>query len=168
MKSGIRILAVIALTSAGAALAITKGGTLYIKAKDVKLLKEPKVGSAAVNPKVLEVGSEVKWVGVSEKDKTFHEVDVGGKKGFVLLSNLGTTKPLIEVAEGGKPMSAQQFANSGAATRGLTEAGVKYSKASGQDASNAAADCIYVEEHNKAKATPALVAAKALELGGGK
>ena len=168
MKRGIRALAVMALLSAGGAFAITKGGTLYIKAKDVKLLKEPKVGSAAVNPKVLDVGSEVKWVGASDKDKTFHEVEVSGKKGFVLLTNLGTTKPLIEVAEGGKPMSAQAFASSGAATKGLTPAGVKYAKASGQSAADAAADVIYVEEHNKAKATPALVAAKAKELGGGK
>lgn len=168
MKRVLGVIAAIALLSASAAWAVAKGGTLYIKAKDVKLLKEPKTGAATVTPKPLDVGAEVKWLGPSDKDKTFHEVEVGGKKGFVLMSNLSPSKPVAEVESGGKSMSAQAFASSGAATKGLTPAGVKYAKESGQSESEAAADVIYVEEQNKAKATPAAVAAKAKELGGAK
>lgn len=167
MKSSIRAVAAIALISASGAWAVAKGGKLYIKSKDTKVLKDAKAGAATVA--TVQPGKEVTWNGPSPADKTFHEISVDGKKGFVLMSNLSPSAPVAEIdSSSGKPMSAQSFASSGAATKGLTPAGVKYAKASGQGAADAAADIIYVEEHNKAKATPALVAAKAKELGGGK
>lgn len=166
MKSSIRAVAVIALIGASGAWAVAKGGKLYIKSKDTKVLKEAKAGAATAA--TAQPGDEVIWNGPAA-DKQFHEVMYKGKKGFVLMANLSPSAPVAEIdASSGKPMSAQSFASSGAATKGLTPAGVKYAKASGQGEADAAADIIYVEEHNKAKATPALVAAKAKELGGGK
>ena len=166
MKSGMKALAAIALISASGAWAVAKGGTLYIKSKDTKVLKDPKADSKPVV--TLQPGAEVVWNGASEKDKTFHEVVSGGKKGFVLMTNLSPSKPAQEIdSSNGKPMSAQAFASSGAATTALTPAGVTYAKDSPGKA-EAAAEIIYVEQLNFAKGTPAAVAAKAKELGGGK
>lgn len=168
MKSGMKALAAIALISASGAWAVAKGGTLYIKSKDTKVLKDPKADSKPVV--TLQPGAEVVWNGASEKDKTFHEVSSGGKKGFVLMSNLTPNKVATEIdTSTGKPMSAQAFASSGAATKALTPAGVTYAKdGDNVSMSDAAAEIIYVEQHNIAKGTPAAIAAKAKELGGGK
>jgi hypothetical protein len=170
MKRLYGAIAAVALLSAGGAGAVAKGGSLYIKSKDVKLLKEPKAGAAAVKP--LAIGTEVKWQGASAADKAFHEVEVDGKKGFVLMSNLSPSKPQTEIAgSSGTPMSPQAFASSGAATKALTPAGINYAKSEGKDAPKAleaAAEIIHVEEYNKAKGTPEAIAAKAKSLGGGK
>jgi hypothetical protein len=169
MKSGYRVLAAAALLSACGAWAVAKGGSLYIKSKDVKLLKEPKAGAAPAMPKPLELGAEVKWLGPSEKDKAFHEIEVGVKKGFVLMSNLSPSKPQTEMAgSSGAPISAQAFASSGAATKALTPAAIKYSETKKGTASDSAAMVIYVEEHNKNKGTPEAIAMKSKELGGAK
>jgi hypothetical protein len=166
MKSSIRAVAAIALISAGGAWAVAKGGKLYIKSKDTKVLKDPKAGATAVV--TVQPGTEVVWNGASEKDKTFHEISVNGKKGFVLMSNLSPAAPATEIdSTSGKPMSAQAFASSGAATKALTPAGVTYAKDSATK-TEAAAEIIYAEQHNFAKGTPAAIAAKAKELGGGK
>ena len=166
MKSGIRALAAIALIGASGAWAVAKGGTLYIKSKDTKVLKDPKADAKAVT--TLQPGAEVTWNGPSDKDKTFHEVMAGGKKGFVLMSNLSPNKPASEIdSSSGKPMSAQAFASSGAATKALTPAGVTYAQGEVKK-TEAAAEIIYAEQHNIAKGTPAAIAAKAKELGGTK
>lgn len=167
MKSGIRALAVVALLSATGAFAVAKGGTLYIKSKDTKVLKEPKAGAAAVS--TVQPGTEVIWNGASEKDKQFHEISVGGKKGFVLMANLSPSKPQQELSQStGKPMSAQAFASSGAATKALTPAAIKYSQAKEGNAKESAAQVIYAEEHSKAKSGPEALAMKSKELGGAK
>lgn len=154
-----------ALLSASGALAVAKGGKLYIKSKDTKVFKDAKVGAPLVT---LQPGAEVTWNGASEKDKQFHEVVANGKKGFVLMTNLSPSKPAQEIdSSTGKPMSAQAFASSGAATKALTPAGVNYAKDS-PSKSDAAAEIIYVEQHNIAKATDAALAAKAKEIGGSK
>ncbi|PZR09309.1 MAG: hypothetical protein DI536_22265 [Archangium gephyra] len=158
---------VLALMSAGSAFAVKVGDNLFVKSKDTKVLKDPKATAAAVV--TAQPGDEVKWEGPSDKDKQFHKVTFKGKTGFVLMSNLSPNKPQGEVdASTGKPMSAQAFASSGAATKALTPAGVKYAKGSGVKESEAAAQIIYVEEFNKAKATPTAVAAKAKALETGK
>jgi hypothetical protein len=167
MKRLGKALATIALLSAGGAWAVAKGGTLYIKSKDTKVLKDAKLGAAAVS--TLQPGAEVIWNGADKTDKQFHEIAFSGKKGYVLMSNLSPNKPQLEIdASTGRPMSAQAFASSGAATKALTPAGVKYAEASGVKESEAAAEIIYVEQQNIAKGTPAAVAAKSKELGGGK
>lgn len=166
MKRGYRAVAAAALLSASGAWAVAKGGSLYIKSKDVKLLKDPKASATAVIPKALEVGTEVKWQGASDKDKAFHEIEVNGKKGYVLMTNLSPAKPQMEAAgSSGAPMSPQQFASSGAATKALTPAGINYAKGEGPNAKEAASEIIYVEEYNKTKGTPEAIAAKAKEIG---
>ncbi len=168
-----RILLAAALVSAGSALAVEKGGTLYIKSKDTQLLKDPKVGSKPVTK--LQPGDEVTWNGPSDKDKTLHDVVAkGNKKGFVLQSNLTPNKPATEYdASTGKAMDTKAIASSSAATKALTPAGINY--ANGQEkpedkekALAAAADIIYTEEHNKAKAPESVVMAKSAALQGGK
>ncbi len=157
-----------ALLSASGAWAVKVGDDLYIKAKGVKLLKEPKPTSTAIG-KELAVGEVVRWKGASEKDKSFHEIEVSGKKGFVLMSNLSPSKPQMEIAEAGKgPLDTKAFASSGAATKGLTNAALTYSETKGPDMKKAAVQVIYAEEHNKNKGTPEAIAMKSKELGGGK
>ncbi len=165
MKSSIRAVAAIALISASGAWAVPKGGPLYIKSKETKVYKDFKFSGPPFV--VLQPGTEVIWNGASE-NKTIHEISVSGKKGFVMMTNLSTAKPAAEIdSTSGKPMSAQAFASSGAATKALTPAGVTYAKGN-VNKSEAAAEIIYVEQHNFAKCSPAALAAKAKELGGGK
>lgn len=158
-----RTLLLLTLCVSTGALAIAKGGTLYIRSKDTALLKEPKANSQSLMK--LQPGTEVVWNGPSEKDKSFHEVVVGGKKGFVLMSSLSPNKPQTEVdSSSGKPMSAAAFANSGAASKdGDMGRGGNYAQRSPAE-SAAAAELIYVEELNKAKATPEALRAKEKEL----
>lgn len=151
-----RVLLVFVLCVASSALAIAKGGKLYISAKDTVLLKQPNAKAAKVAR--LALGSEVTWLGPSDKDKSFHEVEADGKKGFVHSSSLTPNKPQLEVdATSGE---LQTFANSGAATRDHP-----VSQRYADPASNtAAAELIYLEELNKTKATPEAVAQKNKEL----
>ena len=84
------------------------------------------------------------------------------------MTSLSPNKPSPETMETGKePIDAKSFASSGAATKALTPAGVTYAAGS-VEKTEAAAEIIYVEQHNIAKGTPAAVAAKSKELGGGK
>ena len=166
MKRLFGAVAAAALLSASWAGAVAVGGKLYIKSKDTKVLKDPKADAKPVT--TLQPGAEVTWKGASAKDKAFHEVESGGKKGFVLMSNLSPNPVAQEIdSSTGKPMSAQAFASSGAATKALTPAGVTYAKGN-VSKTDAAAEIIYVEQHNIAKGTPAAIATKAKELGGGK
>lgn len=95
------------------ALAVAKGGALFIKNKDVVLWKAPKAGAAKVA--TLRLGTKVVWNGASKKDKQFHSITTAdGKTGFVLMSNLSPNEPQQEFdAASGKPISAEAFANSG-------------------------------------------------------
>ena len=139
-----------------AALGVAKGGKLYIKSKDTALLKAPKPG--AVKVATLQPGDEVTWLGPSEKDKTFHLVEVNGKKGFVLMSNLSPNKPLV--GNDGTPMSRDAFLNSGAHVS-CPPQDPRYQSVADNEA---AAELIYLEEFNKAKGTPAALRAKDKEL----
>ena len=173
MKRVYRAVAAAALMSASGAWAVKVGDNLFIKAKGVKLLKEPKATSAAAAPKELAVGDTVVWKGASDKDKTFHQIEVGGKTGFVLMSALSPSKPQQEIVEGGKALDTKAFASSGAATKGLTQAALSYSanksKAGDDTMKKAAVQVIYAEEHSKNKGTPEAIEAKAKSLlGGGK
>lgn len=168
MKRLCGAVAAVALLGATGAWAVKVGDNLYIKAKGVKLLKEPKATSAAVG-KELAVGDAVVWKGPSDKDRQFHQIEAGGKSGFVLMSTLSPSKPQAEFAEaGGKPLDTRAFASSGAATKGLTNAALSYSGEKGPDLKKAAVQVIYAEEHNKNKGTPEAIALKSQELRGGK
>jgi len=136
MKGGVCV-ALAALLVAGAAAAVTKGGKLYIKTKDAAVLKEPDAKAKKVG--MLQPGDAVKWEGASPKDKRFHAIvslDPKKKlKGFTLQANLTPTEPQHEtlLSKGGKPIDAKSFASSGAATKALSEAGLKYAERKGQD-----------------------------------
>ncbi len=149
------------LCAATSALAIARGGTLYIKSKDTGLMKQPNDKSAPIAR--LQPGTEVIWAGPSEKDKAWHQVSVNGKTGFVRRQDLSPHQPQAELdATTGKPMSAQTFAGGGAAKCGFGASASVYKSSPATE--SAAAELIYVEELNKAKATPAALAAKNQEL----
>lgn len=152
------LLIALVLSAAPSALAVSVGGKLYVKTKDTPLLKDPKSSSAKVS--TLQPGTEVTWKGASAKDKQFQEVEAAGKKGFVSTSNLTPHQPQQEIdGSRGKPMSGQAFAASGAATKGPF--GPSHAQYQGSAATQeAAAELIYVEELNKAKATPQALEAK--------
>lgn len=157
----------LALLSGGAALAVAKGGTLYVKAKNTKVYD--KASASGKVKATLQPGDEVVWEGADKKDPAFHQIS-GKAKGFAHQSALSPKKPVGEVlTSDGAPVSSQAFASSGAATKALTAAGVKYAAAKGPDAQAAAAQVIYVEEHTKNSATPEAIAkhVKAQGLTGG-
>ena len=74
--------AVLALGVAGNALAVTKGGTLYVKAKNTRLMDS--AGTNANLLQVLQPGQTVTWLGADPKNKQWHQVEVNGKKGLGL------------------------------------------------------------------------------------
>lgn len=160
-----RLLPVLCVVVASSAFAIAKGGTLYIACKDFKLLKEPKAAAKTVSPTPLALGDEVIWLGASDKDKSFHQVEHNGKKGFVHMSCLKPNKPMTELTGDQKPISPPAFASSGAATKGYPPT-TRYAGA-GQDEQQAAADLLKLEELNK-NIDAAAIAAKEKELHSGK
>lgn len=164
---GLAIAAAVLL--AGTALAVSPGGKLFVKAKNTKVYDKPNASAKVVG--TLQPGDEVTWNGSAKANPQFHDVTFAKGKGFAHQSTLSPKKPTGEVlTSDGAPVSAQAFASSGAATKALTEAGVKYAAEKGPDAQAAAAEVIYVEEWSKASATPETVAKhqKALAAGGGK
>lgn len=158
---------VAALGTGGAVLAADR--QLFIKSKDTKLLKDPSFTAKVVQ--TLQPGTEVTWKGADGKEKSLHKVVAAGKEGFVLQANLTPNKPANEFLTGdGKPISAQAVASSGAATKALTPAALAYANDKGPSGLEAAAEIIYLEEHNKNKGTAAAIEShvKSSGLGGGK
>jgi hypothetical protein len=140
------IAAVVALVAASATAGVAVGGTLYIKGQDVKLLPKPDLGATAVAK--LKNGTAVTWKGADPGNKQLHQVVANGKTGYVLFSNLTPNKPSDEILTAdGKPTSAEAFKSSGAASKAMTEAGLKY--ASGASAEEVCAGIIHLEENSK-------------------
>lgn len=112
---------------ASSAYAVGVGGTLYIK-NEAQVVDKPSLTKSKVI-KSLKPGAEVKWLGAAPDNKQFHQIETAdGKKGYTLQVNLSPNKPQLEVASSdGKPIDAQAFASSGAATKALSEAALKYS-----------------------------------------
>ena len=116
----------------------------------------------------LQPGAEVTWKGADAKEKQLHKVVAGGKEGYVLQANLTPSKPADEVlSSDGKPISARAVASSGAATKTLTPAALKYAEGKGPSANDAACEIIYLEEHNNNQGTPEAIAALQKGLTGG-
>jgi hypothetical protein len=156
MKRMIGPAIVAALAIAATALAADRA--LFIKSKDTKLLKDASFTAKQLS--LLQPGTEVMWKGADAKEKTLHKVVAGGKEGYVLQANLSPNKPAEEVLTGdGKPVSAQAVASSGAATKALTPAALKYANEKGPTGLEAACEIIYLEEHNKNEGKPAAIAA---------
>lgn len=125
-----RTLLLLALGLASAsAWAVSKGGTLYVKTKDAKLLESADLKGKAKG--VMRPGDEVVWSGAAPGNKGLHGVKhpkLG--EGFTLQSNLSPHKPAPErlTRDDGKPIDAMAFASSGAATKALSEAAGKYAE----------------------------------------
>lgn len=101
---------------ASTAFAAQVGDTLYIRAKNTKVLKRPKPTARVIA--VLQPGTEVVWDGATRK-KGWHKVIVGKKKGVVYRSTLSSKKPKVEMTQSGESVDTQAFASSGAATKAL-------------------------------------------------
>jgi hypothetical protein len=129
-------LALVALLVAAPALAVSKGGTLYVKNKEAKLLEKPDASAKVLVQ--LKPGEAVIWNGAAPENKQFHAIDAGGKKGFTLQQNLSPNKPAAEflAKDDGKPIDPQAFASSGAATKALSEAALKFSEARAKEKPN--------------------------------
>lgn len=107
------------------AWAVKPGESLFIKTKDAKFLE--KADAKAKVLRTLKPGEEVTWGGSDPKNKMFHKITVGGKDGYTLQQNLSPSKPQMELAsDDGKPVDAQAFASSGAATKALSDAALSY------------------------------------------
>lgn len=119
--------AVLLTLATTASWAVGKGGPLYIKTKDCKVLDKADLKGKPVA--TLQPGQEVKWQGADEKNKAFHAIEHAGGKGFTLQQNLSPRKPSLEylAKDDGKAIDAQAFASSGAATKALSGAALKYS-----------------------------------------
>lgn len=124
-------LALVALLVAAPALAVSKGGTLYVKNKEAKLLDKPDASAKVLVQ--LKPGEAVIWNGAAPENKQFHAIDANGKKGFTLQQNLSPNKPADEIAGDGKPIASQAYASSGAATKALSEAALKYTAERGKE-----------------------------------
>jgi hypothetical protein len=136
------LMALAVLCAATAVAGVAKGGKLYVKGSGVNMWDKP---DASGKKTALKNGDEVTWNGPSDKDKSMQEVEFKKKKGYVQISNLTPNKPADEVASDGKTTSAAAFASSGAATKAMTEAGLKYAAGEGPNAQEVAAGLIHLE-----------------------
>jgi uncharacterized protein YgiM (DUF1202 family) len=128
------LVATLALLATGTALAVKKGEPLYVKARNTRLQARPSPTADTVA--ILQPGQQVTWHGADAKNKQWHHVEVGGKKGLVFQSNLATKPPSMElVAEDGvRQVDPVAFANSGAAVKGLSSGAIQYGYKKGEQA----------------------------------
>ena len=137
-------LALAVVCAASAAVAgVAKGGKLYIKGTGVNMWDK---ADASGKKTALKNGDEVVWQGADATNKQMHAIEFKGKKGFVQMANLTPNKPADEVASSdGKMTSAAAFASSGAATKAMSESGLKYAQGEGPNAQEVAAGLIHLE-----------------------
>lgn len=99
---------------------------LFIKTKDAKLLQKPDPKSKVLG--TMAPGTEVDWGGRDQGNPMFHQVTAKKHTGYTLQQNLSPNAPKMElVSDDGRRIDAQAFASSGAATKALSEAALKYS-----------------------------------------
>lgn len=130
-----RLMLLCGLLWAGAAAAGAKpGDTLYIKARNTRVLKDPSASAAVVV--ILQPGAAVTWQGPDPKDKRWQRVVSGKNKGVVLSANLTAEKPKGEVmaATGAEAADANAFMSSGAASKALGAGAIAYAKEKNADA----------------------------------
>lgn len=157
-----RLVAVLILCAAGLALAQKAKGTLYVKARNTRLMASPSPTADVVA--ILQPGQQVTWLGADARDKQWHQVQVEGKpRGVVFQSNLSKQPPNMElVTKGGaaRPHDPVAFANSGAAVKGLSKGAIGYGEAKGTGYKEAAQQLVKLEELAK-KVTPEQLATHA-------
>jgi hypothetical protein len=132
MRKRVRVLlAALSLCAAVTAVAADNKNTLYVKARNTRLMASTSPTADVVA--ILQPGQQVTWLKADEKNKQWHHVKVDGKKpqqGLVFQTNLSTRPPNMELTtkSGGRPVDATAFANSGAAVKGLSEGAIAYGK----------------------------------------
>jgi hypothetical protein len=112
---------------AGAAWALSLGDRVYVRGRDVALLKSTAPTAATLTK--LQPGDPVVWRGPDRDKPRWHRVEVKGKTGFVYYANLSVTPPAAELLsspDGTRSVDAQAFASSGAAGKALTEGAIRY------------------------------------------
>ncbi|MGQ0506747.1 MAG: SH3 domain-containing protein [Myxococcaceae bacterium] len=126
LRRGAGALVALGLMTGSAVAAVRVGGTLFVKARNTKLLASPSPTANVVA--LLQPGETVVWSGADPANKQFHRVTFGGKKGVIFQSNLSTTPPSKELvaSQGGKELDPKAFASSGAATKALGETAKEY------------------------------------------
>jgi hypothetical protein len=136
--AGKRWVAVLALCAAGTALAVKPGGSLFVKARNTRLMASPSPTADVVT--ILQPGQQVKWLGADAKDKQWHRVEADGKQGVVFQSNLAPKAPELElIAQNGvRQVDPVAFASSGAAVKLLGDGVISYGNSKGQDYGQAA------------------------------
>jgi uncharacterized protein YgiM (DUF1202 family) len=140
--------AVLALGLPGVAAAVKPGESLYVKAKNTRVMESP---SPTVNVVViLQPGEQVTWEGGDAKNKQWHRVTApGGKKGFVFQTNLSTTAPNMELVtdrDGKQRVDPKKFVASGAAVKALSPGAEAYGKGKEGDYAKAVADIKALED----------------------
>jgi hypothetical protein len=126
------LLALVCVATSGNALAVTPGGTLYIKAKNTHL--KASNSPTADTLVVLQPGKAVTYDG-RQGNTPWCKVTVPGDKkgpvqGFIYQANLSVSPPSMEVTSKnpGKPLSPEAFASSGAAVKALGPGAIAYGK----------------------------------------
>lgn len=123
-------LLVVTTLAAASALAVTKGGALFVRVHDAKLLEAPDFKAKTLV--TLPLGARVTWRGASPQNRQLHEVewlDAAKQpvKGFVFQAALGPTAPNPEfLTTGGAAIDAKAFKSSGAATKALGDGALGY------------------------------------------
>ena len=134
-RNRVLLMAVLALGVASPALAVTKGGTLYVKVKNTRLMDSAATSANLVQ--VLQPGQTVTWLGADPKNKQWHHVEVvNGKKGVVFQSTLSSQPPSMELVAGDNGptrKNAEDFANSAAAVKLLSDGAIEYGNGQGKD-----------------------------------
>jgi uncharacterized protein YgiM (DUF1202 family) len=144
------LVAALALCAAHPALAETPRGTLYVKARNTRLMAS---ASPTANVKaVLQPGQKVTWLGPDPKNKQWHQVEVDKKTtGVVFQSNLSTKPPDLGLVAKDGPSAAdlRGIANAGAAVRGLSDGAKKYGLEKGKKEPSYTEAVAQVEELEK-------------------
>ena len=139
--------AVLALGLPGLAVAVKVNESLYVKAKNTRLMQGPSPTADTVD--ILQPGEQVTWQGADPKSKQWHRVTTpGGKKGFVFQTNLSTTPPNMElVTEDGtkRKVDPKGFVASAAAVKALSPGAVEYGKGKSEEHKKAVKQLQYLE-----------------------
>lgn len=115
---------------AASALAVSKGGALFVRTHDAKLLEAPDFKAKTVA--TLPLGTRVTWRGAAAQNRQLHEVewlDASKQpvKGYMFQAALGPTAPSPEfLTTGGAAIDAKAFKSSGAATKALGDGALGY------------------------------------------
>jgi hypothetical protein len=118
------LLALVCVATSGTALAVTPGGTLYIKAKNthLKASSSPTADTLVVLQPGQKVTFEGREKGLAHLCRVKAEVEKKGSfTGLIYQANLSLSPPSLEVLskDPTKPLSPEAFASSGAAIKAL-------------------------------------------------